>query len=232
MSDQPSQMPPPPQYWTQPRAALYSWLEGESPALASLYKAAVLMVNDRAFPARLRLVGHAVREISNRLPDALTGTTSKQVQYVQLVDEIQIAWDSAGFQIEDAILDPSASRARTTADAPVSVLRRVESLIREHRAGRRRAERKSEDVFRPKWVNSEVASVALKPISDNWAEIVKFFEECAHEGRSDVETSQGESVLEAKFQRLERILQARAAEFFKPMEELRGILDAANSRAS
>jgi hypothetical protein len=70
--------------WTDERTALRDWLIRNAPSLAELHEAAVLMLyaHNPLLPGRSRLVAHAVREVRNRLPDAVAGkTVAKQLQY-------------------------------------------------------------------------------------------------------------------------------------------------------
>lgn len=84
-------------WWTSERNELHSWFERVAPHLAPLYRAAVRMAHDAGFPARVHLIAHAMREIRNRLPDALDGTLKlPQVDYHYLVDRVRSQWIDEG----------------------------------------------------------------------------------------------------------------------------------------
>jgi len=61
--------------WNQDRQALHKLIEQVDPALAGLYRQAILLMDSSPIPgdekARLSLVSHCVRELMNNLPDAL-----------------------------------------------------------------------------------------------------------------------------------------------------------------
>ena len=58
---------------TSERMALHRWLSRTASHLAPVYLAGVRMVMDESFPGRVYFVAHAMREIRNRLPDAIAG---------------------------------------------------------------------------------------------------------------------------------------------------------------
>lgn len=60
-------------YWTEPRQELRAWFQRNAPSLGELYEGALRMFFAPEFPGRVRFVAHAVREIRNRLPDAIAG---------------------------------------------------------------------------------------------------------------------------------------------------------------
>lgn len=60
--------------------------------LADLHRAGVLMIEDHAFPARLWLIGHALREIRNRAPELLGYPKVDDVPYSGVIDGIKILW--------------------------------------------------------------------------------------------------------------------------------------------
>ena len=65
-------------WWTPERAALYRWLQEIASQLAPVYLGALRIFVDESFPGRVHFVGHAIREIRNRIRDAL-------------LDEVEIA---------------------------------------------------------------------------------------------------------------------------------------------
>jgi hypothetical protein len=101
--------------WTAKRLGLRGWLQRTAPQLAEVYAGAVTMAFDRNFPGRVVFVWHALREIRNRLPDAVAGeVASSPLQYRDLADEIQRCWIEDGWPNDGAIAltnpsEPSAS---------------------------------------------------------------------------------------------------------------------------
>ena len=58
-------------WWTPDRAELYRWLEQKASPLAPVYLGALRILMDESFPGRVHFVAHAIREIRNRIRDAL-----------------------------------------------------------------------------------------------------------------------------------------------------------------
>src|SRR5438270_1585735 len=82
-----------PTYWTESRKEILAWLKRNAPSLAELYEGAVLILYQHSLPGRTRFIGHAVREIRNRLPDAVSGATRRQrLDYTNRVAAISDAW--------------------------------------------------------------------------------------------------------------------------------------------
>lgn len=102
-------------WWTAERAELYRWLERHAPGLAPVYRAAAQMAFDEAFPGRVWFVAHAIREIRNRLPDALAGdVAASRTDYVELTNEVHARWIEDGLPSDgtpgvDASAEPSAA---------------------------------------------------------------------------------------------------------------------------
>lgn len=68
--------------WTAKRLQLLDWFRRSAPQLAQVYAGAVTMASDGDFPGRVVFVWHAIREIRNRLPDALAGeVASSSLEY-------------------------------------------------------------------------------------------------------------------------------------------------------
>src|SRR5579862_3363825 len=75
--------------WTSDRNEIRDWLDHKAPSLAELYAGAVILLYANPLPGRVRFVAHAVREIRNRLPDAVAGPTKNQgLQYKNRLDDI------------------------------------------------------------------------------------------------------------------------------------------------
>jgi len=76
---------------------IIDWLKQVHTGLAELYEGAVLLLNEEGFPGRTRLICHAVREIRNRLPDAVAGkATFPRLEYGREIDKLARAYERAG----------------------------------------------------------------------------------------------------------------------------------------
>lgn len=127
----------PDNYWTSRRLELLRWLELNAPVLAPVYIAAVQMAMDEAFPGRVWFVAHAIREIRNRLPDALAGeTVASRTQYRQLAEEVYTCWIEDGLPADGST--PVVDAADPGASGPVryeisqSLLLAVGGLVAGH----------------------------------------------------------------------------------------------------
>ena len=77
---------------------IFDWFRQVEPRLAELYEGAARLIADQSFPGRGRLICHAVREIRNRLPDAVAGKgTSNLLDYRQEIDKLADAYERSGF---------------------------------------------------------------------------------------------------------------------------------------
>lgn len=86
------------QWWNPERAALHGWLVRRASHLAPLYLAAVRMAMDEGFPGRVHFIAHAIREINNRLPDALDGALQRpKSKYPSHVEKVRQRWVDEGF---------------------------------------------------------------------------------------------------------------------------------------
>jgi hypothetical protein len=86
--------------WTRARLELHGWLQRTAPSLARLYKGAVQLMFETQVEGRERFIRHAVREIRNRLPDAINGDRREQVKYRKVVNELAEAWKRSGLPID------------------------------------------------------------------------------------------------------------------------------------
>ena len=90
--------------WTAKRLQLLDWFWRSAPQLAEVYAGAVTMAFDGDFPGRVVFVWHAIREIRNRLPDALAGeVASSSLEYKDLADAIQRCWIEDGWPSDGVI---------------------------------------------------------------------------------------------------------------------------------
>lgn len=85
-------------WWNSERAGLRDWMDQKAPHLTPLYLAALRMAMDEGFPGRVHFIAHAIREIRNRLPDALDGTLElPKSKYPKYVGKLHEQWVEEGF---------------------------------------------------------------------------------------------------------------------------------------
>ena len=221
--------------WTPRRCELRDWLRKNAPSLAELYEGSASLLFDYSVPGYTRFVAHSVREIRNRLPDAISGTTtSNRLDYKSLLDGIADGWDKAG--LADLISAAKIQEAKPDTKFPEITLplklgRKISSLIADHKAARERpwdtAVRlftggRQEDI---KFINT------LRPTVLQWLDVTNWFMALTHDsGATDGDQKIDE--LKNKFEIFEgtllSIIRGRT-KFFVPTDELDEILEETNS---
>ncbi len=127
--------------WTAARKEILDWLKRNAQSLAELYEGAVLILYQHSLPGRTRFIGHAVREIRNRLPDVFAGPTRvPRLDYRKRVGAISTVWTNAGLRKPTA---PSEEELRSPAAAatigvpimiPADIHALINDLISEHQS--------------------------------------------------------------------------------------------------
>lgn len=107
-------------WWTPERAALCRWFERSAPGLAPVYQSAVRMAIDETFPGRVWFVAHAIREIRNRLPDALAGeVAASHTDYPNLARSVHARWVEDGWPADGTRpIDSSSDHGDTRVGTP------------------------------------------------------------------------------------------------------------------
>jgi hypothetical protein len=227
-------VPAEPDCWTSRRIELRGWLQRNAPSLAELYEGGVRLIFVTPVPGRARLVAHAVREIRNRLPDAISGVKSGGVlQYKNRLDELAGVWERSGLPMDGSL--PSTTRGPTgdppeTPDIPVDrrVLIEVAGLIRDHVTARERPQDAAIRLFEAIAPENRVLRDSLLPVIRQWLSITEWFVGRAHDsGQTDA--NYDETEFRAKYELFEAILAALVRGFFSTVRELDEILEDANS---
>jgi hypothetical protein len=131
--------------WTPDRCELREWLrQSDAAALAELYEGAVLLLFDSRIPGYTRFVAHAVREIRNRLPNAISGTRSRGLlDYKRRVDALVEAWKAEGFATDGStpgqkMSEPIVQPHSLEITLPANLVLKIASLVAEHEEARER----------------------------------------------------------------------------------------------
>lgn len=106
-------------YWTQLRRELFQWLKDRAPSLAEPYVAAICLLHTPAFPARVHLVCHLVRDIYTRLPAAMgmEALSRPGEVYRDALNSLIKAWDEPNSEF----LEELEESEDVDLDVPVSV---------------------------------------------------------------------------------------------------------------
>ena len=214
-------------FWTPERQVLLAWLENASPQLASVYAGAVVIATDSAFPGRVVFVWHAMREIRNRLPDALAGPLEgSSVQYGDLAAQIRRCWVDDGWPEDGslALTEPSVptasgpERHEVSRDMLVSVAR----LVAAHAQIGDRNQVNDRRLF------ESVAGTAVPLYAvQAWAKDRRRAHKLAHVHNKPPDP-QDEASLDPDFSAFEAMLMVLANRSYENMDDLDEILASAN----
>jgi hypothetical protein len=187
--------------WTAKRLGLHGWLQRAAPQLAEVYAGAVTMAFDRGFPGRVVFVWHAMREIRNRLPDAVAGgIASSPLQYRDLADEIQRCWIEDGWPNDGAIAltDPSEPSASGPARHEVSrdLLLAVGRLVGGHAAIADRNQANAQRLF-----DAVAGSAAPAYVVRTWLLGGRQAHKLAHVQNKPVDPDDGRAVIQMAAER-------------------------------
>lgn len=214
-------------WWTAQRAELFRWLEREAPALAPVYRAAAQMALDEDFPGRVWFVAHAVREIRNRLPDALAGeVAASRTDYAGLTAEVHARWVEDGLPADgtpsiDAPAEPSAADLGRR-EVSGELLGAVGALVAGHLTATDNNESRARRLFEAVGDGPPPSYVVRR-----WVGGTRWANAYAHV-RNKPLARRDEERLEGDFLGFEETLTAIANRSYENMDALDEILDAAN----
>jgi hypothetical protein len=215
-------------WWTPERAELFRWLERNAPGLAPVYRAATQMALDDGFPGRVWFVAHAVREIRNRLPDALAGEVAAiRTDYADLATEVYARWIEDGLPVDGVATVDAPTEASTTdlgrREVSSELFKAVAMLVAGHLAATDNNESKARRLFEAVGGQPPPAYAVR-----GWLQGTKWATAYAHV-RNKPLAKQDEDALVGRFLGFEHTLRAIANRSYENMDELDEILGRANS---
>lgn len=218
---------PVPNYWTPARERRRSWLRRQSPPLADLYEAAVRLYEDRAFPGRINLVCHAVREIRNALPEVMGSDVKGHFDCDASVRGIRRIWRKTGYRLHEVTATDAVTQ--DLLGVPNLVGRGFEALMLEHDAAGDRSRSKALQLFMA--VAPDSSEGQLRPLARIWWETTEWFVEEVHDKRrKEIAGPEKSDDLDKRFELFEAHLDGFTDEaFIEKLDGLDEILDAANS---
>ena len=198
---------------------VFNWLndELELPVYAQAYKGALHLL-DKRLPGYITFVSHAGRDLMNGL--AQLGIDRKQVQYVNLVDELQKDWkDEWG----------TANKIDNAGNGyliPYGVCEKIKNLIDEHKAGRLRASEIGSLFFITFLDYTDTGAIPQNLLTE-WENAREWFWAHTHlpSGEFQMETS---SELERHFQTLDDLLYNAASSELERLRRINEILEETN----
>jgi hypothetical protein len=222
-------------YWTLLRRENADWLRSNAPPLAEVYEGALTILFAPGFPGKLRFVAHAMREIVNRLPDALGTAKASRVDYPGSCDRIERDWLKHGLPTDGTV--PGAVSDGAVSDSadvsvPRSVYLEVAALVKVHLQRGKNKERAGQflDTIDPDGRDQHRKGILAR----DWTGIGRWAVGRAHvpsEGLNN-KASTAEEMQDAllqEFERLEAAMGAFFREFFSTTDEIDKILEDANS---
>jgi hypothetical protein len=218
--------------WTPQRYELRDWLRRNAPSLAELYEGAVQLLFEMPIPGYTRFVAHSVREIRNRLADALSGTTTGgRLDYKTRLDEIDAEWKRVGFLDTTSA---SNSSPIETVDGEINLPHKlrilISNLIADHIAAREKPIETATRLFFGLVSDNQRLVDAIRPTLLEWLKVTNWFMGKTHDsGATDVNIDLPE--LQGRFELFETyllaIVRARTT-FFVITDELDDILEDTN----
>jgi hypothetical protein len=185
------------------------------------------MAVDATFPGRVKFVWHAIREIRNRLPDALAGEVKgSSTEYGDLTEAVSCRWKEDGLPEDGAM--PIASTADPSAAGPDrheishDLLVAVADLVGGHIAAANRNEAKARRLFEA-IAGGPVPAYVVKA----WLKGGRNAHRLAHVANTPVSAADEARLLE-DFELFEQALWAIASRSFQNMDDLDEILAATN----
>lgn len=218
-------------FWTESRRELQEWFKRNAPSLGDLYEGALRMVFDQAFPGRTRFVAHAVREIRNRLPDVITGTTRKRFDEVSAIDSLASKWQKAGFSVDGTChvsLGQTEDLPSKHVPLPVGLFRDIARVLREHLEARERPSEAAARLFLGVEPRNSDSRDSLRPVIEHWLAVTRWFVGKVHESGSQ-DSGADEVEFQRHFTLFETTLCALIRGFYKTADELDQILEDTNA---
>lgn len=219
-----------PVVWRSHQSQLLEWFRREAPSLAEPYQAAVTLMSNYDFPARVHLICHIVRDIYTKLPEALDGTHRRREanEVSALIDEVATHWEP---YTRDSFVEPTGSSPAPESTLHVSVsvvaVRAVGKLLDVRRALKEQPT--SAEVLARALYQRFVESGVTPPkrLIHTFEKERRWFTARAHLVRDSAKLPSDDG-LDEHFESFERTLHSLVAPHFAVQQELNDILQQAN----
>jgi hypothetical protein len=222
------------------RREIWHKLQQLGPELGDIYAAAVRLLGDEGFPARVRLIAHAARELTDRLPLYLDVPVSTgHPDYEPHIKTIAGLWRAraadptiAGMPNAGEIPEDGQScRAdRRGVGLSQDLYRQIDNLVEKYAATTTHRETLTRTVEALDQGAAGGGESYLEPVVGQWKRLHGWFVKATHvPGPGHAAPDPDEC--ERRFELLEDVLYGLLFPFYAPMEELDGILAEANRPA-
>ena len=212
-------------YWTGQRHELLRWINDRAPSFTEGYIAAVTLLHQPAFPARIHLICHIVREFYTILPAVLGADPPTQRHEVfQLVKNLVEQWDKS------ASIDPVSPDPVSLRQVSLSVHSSVRGLVERARKLSNQpspGERLARALFRS--IDRGTDDFIHPRVIRDFNKDYRFFVSKAHLVMhvDKIPTDEG---LAERFESFERSLHALVGPYFSGKDELDAILQDTNPK--
>ena len=214
--------------WASRRLELLRWFQQAAPSLADPYRAAVELIANGSFPARIHLIGHIVRDICNRLPDFL-GSARDPLDYSKELKLIAEVWPASATTANTAYSSGGEPFPDNMVLLPKQAVVAVDALLRKHGTGQRNRDVVAK-MFALAAEADEAGQEQLRPIVDEFFKTGEWFMHRTHL-TAKVTSAPDESELIRKFEQFELITLSLVRSFFTTADELDELIQEANSSA-
>jgi hypothetical protein len=214
-------------HWTPQRLRVRQWLEVEAPNLAPVYEACVLMAVDPTFPGRVWFIAHALRDIRNRLPEAIAGPVEQsRTEYSELARKVTKCWMDEGLPGDGSSPFASSSEPRPGGPPRLNVSQALIEAVGDLVAGDLAIPGRKKDA-----ASRLFAALAGGPVPsyviDGWLKATGRAEPFAHLRNEPLTTAQV-AEFDQIFYECESALIAIASRSYENMDALDEILESAN----
>lgn len=189
-----------------------------------------MLYMDNPLPAKVHLVGHAFREIGNRFPEIILGSsTGGHLQYKQRVDTIVVAMEKHGLPTDgnlpaSSVGEPDAESPGSDVCVPQELYLAFAVLIRDHNSVPKtnldRAARMYSELDGSQKTRDDPAVKA-------WNELREWFVGITHVTLQRRQIDEQE--LRSRVDRFEAVLSSMIGSFYGTMDDIDDLLDEANS---
>jgi hypothetical protein len=219
-------------WWNGSRQAIHHWLEKQSSPLAELYFGAGRLLCEKT-PGWTRFVGHAVREIVNRLPAEICGEVGRgreagrgRLEYDKRVEALAVEWPETNPRLADANI--GRGDIDVVAVLPLSIWKEVDRLIQDHRDISIRNRERALRMLQTLVPESPPGAQPLTWSANRWIELGYWAAGRAHDQtRCDEEHNDGEII--GRFEALEEIILSVTRPFFENKDDLDELLEETNA---
>lgn len=239
--------------WTPRRQQVHDRLAGKAPPLAGLYASAVFLLHHPTWPGRHYLLGHAVREIGQRLPDFLDPRRRARAEADAALQAFAAAWSGAGLPItetqgaaaaassslqegdDSTLAAPSGPSNPESLVIPTDVAQAASKLVGAHQKGSTNNYRKAASIILASPVPDRMTTAEEATPGDArdatvllWTKTVDWFMDFTHVSATR-KVLPPEEELARRFDIVENIIEAILAPWYEVLDDLDDALATANT---